>query len=103
MATDDDALPELLSALLAPSGFDVHRVRPDAAGNVNGDGYVIMVFDGDPQTDFTGELPAIIVLSPSDPVAAYDRGADIVVSKPWVANILMAKIKAVLRRYGVII
>jgi len=103
VATDDDALPELLSALLAPNGFDVHPVKPDAAVKVYRDGYAIMVFDGDPQTDFAGGLPAIIVLSPADPVAAYDRGADIVVSKPWVANILMAKIKAVLRRYGVII
>lgn len=103
VATDDAALPELLSALLAPKGFEVHRVRPDEAEKVYRDGYTILMLDGDPQTNFAAGLPAIVVIAPSDPVAAYDRGADIVVNKPWVANILLAKIKAILRRYDVII
>lgn len=101
VATNDKALPELLSAVLASAGFIVQTIPMDEAGTTKPNEFVILVLDGDPKFPFEGLSPAVVVISPSNPVAMYDRGADLVVDKPIVANVLMAKIRAVLRRYGI--
>lgn len=87
--------------MLAPTGFEVQTVPCCKAKDLYGKGFVILVLDGDMQFSVDCGLPAVVVISPSDAVDAYDKGADLVVDKPLVANVLMAKIRAVLRRYGV--
>lgn len=87
--------------MLAPTGFEVQTVPDCAERDLQGGDYVILLLDGDPKFCVDCGLPAVVVISPSNPVDAYDKGADLVVDKPLVANVLMAKIRAVLRRYGV--
>lgn len=101
LATNDKALPKLLSAMLAPAGFSVQSIPADCSGVPCPSDYVILVLDGDPQIPLEGLMTAVVVIAPSDPVAVYDKGADLVVDKPLVANVFMAKIRAVLRRYGI--
>ncbi len=101
MATTDKSLPSLLSALLEPTGFEVQTIPACNAHDVQGKEFVILVLDGDLHFSVDCGLPAVVVISQSDAVDAYDKGADLVVDKPLVANVLMAKIRAVLRRYGV--
>lgn len=103
LATTDKALPALLDAMLAPVGFTVQTIAPDKVGEMRHNDYVILMLDGDPHVAIDDIMPAVVVIAPSDPVAMYDEGADLVVPKPLVANVFMAKIRAVLRRYGVII
>lgn len=103
LATDDKALPKLLEAVLEPNGFDLQAVSLRGIKNIDPDDYAILVLDGDMQFIIDDGLPIVIVISPSDPIGAYDNGADLVVNKPLVANVLMAKIRAVMRRYGVAI
>ena len=43
----------------------------------------------------------MVVISPDDPINAYDSGADLVIDKPLRTNVLLAKLRSVLRRYGV--
>lgn len=101
LATADKDLPVLLDAMLAPVGFTVQTIAPDKLGDMHHNDYVILMLDGDPSVAIDEIMPAVVVIAPSDPVAAYDEGADLVVPKPLVANVFMAKIRAVLRRYGV--
>lgn len=101
LATNDKALPRLLSTLLEPLGFTVQTIPMNAKGPAKPNDYVILMFDGDPEYTVADMMPAVVVIAPSDPVAMYDDGADLVVDKPLIANVFMAKIRAVLRRYGV--
>lgn len=101
VATDDSSLPEVLTAMLAPSGVEVQRVDARSMKPYGHGEYTIVMVDGNPRGEVGQGLPAMIVISPDDPIEAYDCGADLVVDKPLRANVLLAKLRSVLRRYGV--
>lgn len=101
LATTDRSLPGLLSAMLVPNGFELHTVEVCAPEHVNSHEYILLILDGDSRLSFTDGLPAVVVIAPRDAVKAYDNGADLVIDKPLRANVLLAKIRAVLRRYGI--
>lgn len=101
LATDDKELPRLLTAMLAPAGFSVQTVAARDCPKVDTREYVIVFYDGDLQKPVSGQNAAVVVISPTDAVAMYDAGADLVVERPFIANVLMAKVRSVLRRYGI--
>ncbi len=101
VATDDNSLPEVLSAMLAPTGIEVQRVDAHSMKPYGDQTYTVVLVDGDPKGEVGQGLPAMVVISPDDPIGAYDSGADLVVDKPLRANVLLAKLRSVLRRYGV--
>lgn len=104
VATDDNSLTEVLSAMLAPTGIEVQRVAAHSMEPYGAhSAYTLVLVDGDPMGTVNQGLPAMIVIAPKDAVRAYDSGADLVVEKPLRANILLAKLRSVLRRYGVTI
>lgn len=103
VATDDNALPVVLSAMLAPTGIEVQRVDAKSMEPYGDRDYTLILVDGDPRGQVRDGLPAMVVIAPSDPVGAYDSGADLVVEKPLRTNVLLAKLRSVLRRYGVTI
>lgn len=104
IVTDDQSLPKLLGAILIPAGFAVKTVaHPALEQEVENDDYTMLVIDG----DLPGPMPAlesaVVVIAPRNAVDAYDLGADLVIDKPLIANIFLAKVRAVMRRYGVAI
>lgn len=101
VATSDDKLGQLIAAMLTPIGFNVRLVRPGGSKSEHINDFALIVVDGDPVYPIDNLAPAIVVISPSDQVAAYDDGADLVVNKPLEANVFLARIRSVLRRYGV--
>lgn len=101
LATDDNELPRLLTAMLAPAGFNVQTVATRDCRKVDPSEYVIIFCDGNLQFSVSEQAPAVVVISPTDAVAMYDAGADLVVERPLIANVLMAKVRSVLRRYGI--
>lgn len=101
VATNDQSLPEALSAILEPAGIELHHVPAESLEPYNTNGYTLAMVDGDPQAEVSQGLPVLVVISPHDPIGAYDSGADLVVDKPLRANVLLAKLRSVLRRYGV--
>lgn len=103
LVSNNESLPDILSAMLAPVDFDVQPISMDRARNIQPGDYTILIFDGDPDFKFSKFLPAVIVISPSDSALMYDRGADVVIERPLAANILVAKIRAMLRRYNIFI
>ncbi len=103
LATNDRSLPQALSALLASNGIELQTVDKCGPEHFESQDYIILMLDGDLTYPVGDGLPALVVIAPSNPIEAYDKGADIVIDKPLRANVLMAKLRAVLRRYGVII
>ncbi len=101
VATNDHSLPEVLSAILEPTGIELQRVPAGSMEPYDAAGYTLVMVDGDPQGEVGQGLPALVVISPDDPISAYDSGADLVVDKPLRTNVLLAKLRSVLRRYGV--
>lgn len=101
VATNDDRLGQLLAAMLTPVGFSVKLIRRGASKDLHLDDFDLLVLDGDPAYSISGLAPAVVVISPSDQIAMYDAGADLVINKPLVANIFLARIRSVLRRYGI--
>lgn len=101
VSTDDEKLGQLLCALLAPIGFKVSLIRSGASRSLNIDDFSLLVIDGDPKWPIEGIAPAVVVISPSNPVTVYDAGADLVINKPLESNIFMARIRSILRRYGI--
>lgn len=101
VSTNDDRLGQLIAAMLTPLGFNVRLIHRGESGGEHLNDFALLILDGDPIYSI-GELdPAIVVISPSDQIAAYDEGADLVVNKPLEANIFLARIRSVLRRYGI--
>lgn len=103
LATNDRSLPQALSALLASNGIELQTVAKCGPEHFESQEYIILMLDGDLTYPVGDGLPALVVIAPSNPIEAYDKGADIVIDKPLRTNVLMAKLRAVLRRYGVII
>ncbi len=67
---------------------------------LNEDDFKLLIIDGDITDRLTSDNTALVVISPSNNIAAYDLGADAVIDKPIVANIFLAKVRSILRRYG---
>ncbi len=101
VATDDQSLPEVLSAILEPTGIELQSVPAESLEPYDSEDYTLIMVDGNPQGEVGQGLPALVVISPDDPIGAYDSGADLVVDKPLRTNVLLAKLRSVLRRYGV--
>lgn len=101
LASNDKALTLLLPTLLAPTGYVVTAVARGCYNKADANDYDLLIIDGDPKLTFRTGLPAVVSVAPRDVVAAYDKGVDLVVSKPLMANVFMAKVRAVLRRYGI--
>lgn len=111
---DDDALRRVLSAALTSAGYDVSTASDGLVGaQVLGsdERFDIVLLDiGLPFVDgwrllssfSTGRAPAVIVISArgeeSDKVRALDLGADDYLAKPFGADELLARVRAVLRR-----
>ncbi|MBD5187937.1 MAG: response regulator transcription factor [Bacteroides sp.] len=101
VATDDHSLPAVLTAMLAPTGIEVQCVDSQSMQPYAESGYTVVMVDGNPLGEVGQGLPAMVVISPDDPINAYDSGADLVIDKPLRTNVLLAKLRSVLRRYGV--
>lgn len=104
VATNDSSLSHLLRAILASARIDVKvsAVRSLHTA-IDEDDFTLLIIDGDITEPFVYGNTALIAISPSNSVAAYDLGADMVIDKPIVANIFLAKVRSVLRRYGTVI
>lgn len=101
VATNDDKLGQLIAAMLTPLGFNVRLIRPGGSQSEHINDFALLIVDGDPVYPIDNIEPAIVVISPTDQIAAYDDGADLVVNKPLEANVFLARIRSVLRRYGI--
>lgn len=101
VATNDDKMAHLLHDMLSQVGFIVKTIKRSTSKNETINNYVLLVLDGDPINPIDGINPAVIVISPTDDVAAYDSGADLVLHKPLDANIFIARVRSILRRYGI--
>lgn len=102
LASDDPNLTILLPTLLAPTGYIVTSVARGTYSKANDTtDYDLLIIDGDPKEDFDEGLPAVVSVAPDDTIAAYERGVDLVIAKPMRAKVFMAKIRAILRRYGI--
>lgn len=102
LASNDSALSELVSTILLSMGFEVTAVKSRALRSAIGkDDYEVMVIDGDLPGPVVGNGSAVVVISPSDHVTAYDNGADLVIDKPIITNVFSAKLHSVARRYGI--
>lgn len=111
---DDDALRRVLSAALTGAGHDVSTASDGLIGTQvlgSDERFDIVLLDiGLPFVDgwrllsgfSTGTAPAVIVISArgeeSDKVRALDLGADDYLAKPFGADELLARVRAVLRR-----
>ena len=101
LASDDKALVTLLPTIMAPAGYDVTAVARGCYDESAADQFDILIIDGDPHHTFGQGLPAVVAVAPTDIIAAYDKGVDLVISKPLRAKVFMVKIRAILRRYGI--
>lgn len=101
LASDDASLAILLPALMAPTGYEVTAVARSAYKKSDARNFDLLILDGDPRMTFEAGLPAVVSVAPTDAVTAYDKGVDLVVNKPLMAKVFMAKVRAVLRRYGI--
>lgn len=110
---DDEALRTAVQAILERGGYDVTVARDGAAGSraLRGGSFDVVLLDlGLPFVDGwqilrglePGRMPAVIVISARgeerDKVRALDLGADDYLAKPFGAEELLARIRAVLRR-----
>lgn len=101
LASNDNALAALLPTILAPAGYEVIAVARGCYNKSDSHLYDLLIIDGDPKLEFDDGLPAVISVAPTNAIGAYDKGVDLVVGKPLMAKVFIAKIRAVLRRYGV--
>lgn len=101
VSTNDDRLGQLIAAMLTPLGFNVRLIHRGESHGEHINDFALLILDGDPAYPIQDLEPAIVVISPSDQIAVYDDGADLVVNKPLEANIFLARIRSVLRRYGI--
>lgn len=101
VSTNDDRLGQLIAAMLTPLGFNVRLIQRGESRGERINDFALLILDGDPVYPIADLAPAVVVISPSDQVAVYDEGADLVVNKPLEANIFLARIRSVLRRYGI--
>ncbi len=101
LASNDNVLAALLPMLLAPTGYEVVTVAQGCYNKADAHLYDLLIIDGDPKMNFDGSLPAVISVAPTNIIGAYDKGVDMVVSKPLIAKVFIAKIRAILRRYGI--
>jgi two-component system, OmpR family, KDP operon response regulator KdpE len=110
---DDAALRQAIRTILERGGYQVEVAADGAAGvrALTGDGHDVVLLDiGLPFVDGwrileglpAGRLPSVIVISARgaerDKVRALDMGADDYLAKPFGAEELLARIRAVLRR-----
>ena len=110
---DDPALRNSIRSILARNGHEVHAAGDGSAGGrelVTGSYDVVLLDIGLPFVDgwqilqrLEGKrLPSVIVISARgeerDKVRALDMGADDYLAKPFGADELLARIRAVLRR-----
>ena len=111
---DDDALRRVLAAALTGAGYDVSTVSDGLAGaaalSSQGRFDIVLLDIGLPFVDgwrllsgfSTETAPGVIVISArgeeSDKVRALDLGADDYLAKPFGADELLARVRAVLRR-----
>ncbi len=110
---DDSALRDAIKAMLDRSGYEVATAAdgPTGVAALSNDRYDVLLLDvGLPFVDGwrilegleTGKMPSVIVISARgaerDKVRALDMGADDYLAKPFGAEELLARIRAVLRR-----
>jgi two-component system KDP operon response regulator KdpE len=110
---DDLALRNAVQAILERSGYEVSVAGDGAAGSreLSTGSYEVVLLDiGLPFVDGwrvlgglePGKLPSVIIISARgeerDKVRALDMGADDYLAKPFGADELLARIRAVLRR-----
>ena len=100
VATDDEALLQLLMALLGPIGLSVKGVSLKLMKRLPVHSYALIIIDGNVPVEFMPHSGAMVVIDPSDDIESYDHGADLVMHKPLAANVLLARVRSVLRRYG---
>ena len=81
--------------------MEVTVIPVGGSSEVNVKEFDLLVIDGNPAYGIDNVKIPIVVIAPSDPVALYDHGADLVLGKPLAANTFMARIKSVLRRYDI--
>jgi two-component system KDP operon response regulator KdpE len=113
LAEDDAALRRSIAAALAEPGYEVDAVSDgiQAAQHLRATGYQVVLLDlGLPFVDGwailsqldSGRQPSVIVISArgdeADKVRALDLGADDYLTKPFGADELLARVRAVLRR-----
>lgn len=101
LVTPNKALPGILTAMLAPVGFEIELISMTEARQLNPEDFTILILDGEPDFEFTRFPPGVVVISPTNAAQMYDRGADVVIERPLAGNILVAKIRAMLRRYDI--
>jgi two-component system KDP operon response regulator KdpE len=110
---DDEALRQAVLTTLERSGYEVTAARDGASGTralAAGTFDVVLLDIGLPFVDGwrilagleTGRMPSVVVISARgeerDKVRALDMGADDYLAKPFGADELLARIRAVLRR-----
>jgi two-component system KDP operon response regulator KdpE len=113
LAEDDAALRRSIAAALAEPGYEVDAVSDgiQAAQHLRATGYQVVLLDlGLPFVDGwailsqldSGRQPSVIVISArgdeADKVRALNLGADDYLTKPFGADELLARVRAVLRR-----
>lgn len=113
IATADDGLRQLLASSLRDAEFDVSEksrladIAPDSTD------FSLILID----TDFwpaeslrllrklrqgaCGYNTAIIIISHTNSLEAYDAGVDMVLTKPISVPLFMARVRSVMRRYGI--
>lgn len=116
IATDDSKLGHLLAMALREAGVAVKEAQSFDAINADDVQSKLFIIDDDLKVGGNSmkffrylrsqqmpEKPALVLLSRSSSVAAYDAGVDVVLSKPVSVPLFMARIRSVLRRYQIIL
>lgn len=101
LVTTDRTLPKVILAILQPLGFDIDVCDSGGARSAYSGDYSMIVFDGIPRMELVIGCAMTVIINPEDPVKAYDAGADLVINRPIVANVFLAKIRSALRRYDI--
>lgn len=102
LATDDREMPRLIATIMVPAGFEMKAIGTKALDEeIHKDTYSIIIVDGNLPGPVSVNESAIVAISPDDPIATYDLGADLVIDKPLITNVFLAKVRAVLRRFGI--
>ncbi len=99
VASVDPNMARTISTTLRGLPLNVQFVAPTELAEARLDSCALIICDGEIPDDLPDFHGALVVLSPSDTIEAYDRGADLVVQRPIVPNVLAARLRSVLRRY----
>lgn len=101
LASDDAEFPTVMRAILLSAGIRMHTVRKnELAYEAERQYYTLIVIDGDLPVAIHADETVVVAVSPADVVMAYDMGADLVINRPMVSNVFLAKVRSVLRRFG---